>query len=262
MTRPRTLPLTVASTLVAALATQPATAQPRATQSTGLQQAPTTTGAPQPDGVDWLDPDAAFNAGLAAARAERLGEAILAFERAHRLAPGDREIEDSLQAAHREARRLRAERFAEGMLVEGESRSLHWWRMFGAWPVSRSAAALLGGVWTAGLALALSLHVARGWRTDLLRAVAAIGVAVALLGAALWAGRVGTEARVAPAVVLQEAPLSRVAPDELARATRHPGLFAGAIVLTRQARGAWLEVELPDGERVWIARDAVEPIRR
>lgn len=210
--------------------------------------------------TDWLDPDAAFNAGLEAARADRLGEAVLAFERAHRLAPGDREIEDSLQAAHREARRLRAERFSEGTLVEGEARSLHWWRMFGAWSVARSAALLLGGVWMAGIALGLAQRGAQGWRTDLLRAMAALGVVGALAGAGLWIGRVTTEARVAPAVVLEDAPLSRVAPDELARATRHPGLFAGAIVLTRQVRGPWLEVELPDGERVWIGQNAVEAI--
>ena len=72
--------------------------------------------------------DAALNAGVASAERDELGPAVLWLERAALLAPIDREIEDALQAAHREARRARAERFSSGTLIEGEPPMLFWWR--------------------------------------------------------------------------------------------------------------------------------------
>lgn len=205
--------------------------------------------------------DAALNAGLAAAERDDLGNAVLWLERAALLAPLDREIEDALQAAHREARRVRAERFASGTLVEGEPPSLFWWRFLQAIGVGALATTLLACNALGFALLGAARRAAEGARRDVMHVAAALFRTAAAASAGIWSMREVLAVRVDPAIVLDAEPRGRAAPDELAPMRTQPELFAGAVVLVEEVRGPWRRVRLISDESVWLDASSIERIR-
>lgn len=205
--------------------------------------------------------NAALNAGVASAEGDELGPAVLWLERAALLAPIDREIEDALQAAHREARRARAERFSSGTLIEGEPPMLFWWRFLQGIR-ERTLAWLLVTTNALGFVLlTLARRDKQGHRRDLLHVAASIFLVTMTISGLLWGTRGVLSSQVDPAVVLPADPQARSAPDELAPLRRLPDLFAGAVVLINDERGSWRRVELVSGESVWLDVSAIERIR-
>ncbi len=198
------------------------------------------------------DPDAAFNAGLAAAHADSLGWATLWLERAHRLAPLDREIEDALQAVRREARRVRAEESATRSYVEGEAPALYWWRFLAPFQPARCGLGFLVLSTLASLLIGAGLRADRRAVRETLVALGVAAFALAGLTGAAWVARVQLEARVVPAVVVAEAPRARSAPDDLATARRLPELYSGAVVTVVERRGSHTHVALVSGQTVWV----------
>lgn len=205
--------------------------------------------------------DAALNAGIASAEVDDLGPAVLWLERAALLAPIDREIEDALQAAHREARRARAERFSSGTLIEGEPPMLFWWRFLQGINENTLAWLLVTTNAFGFVLLTLARRDKAGHRRDLLHVAAAILLVAMTTSAALWATRTVLASQIDPAVVLPADPQGRSAPDELAALRRLPDLFAGAVVLINDERGSWRRVQLVSGESVWLDATEIERIR-
>lgn len=200
--------------------------------------------------------DEVLNAGLEAATAGELGEAILAFERAHRLAPLDREIQDARAAAQSEARRRRAEASARQAFVEGEPTAVTRWRFFGMLRVEVYAVVLLlAAWWTFGL-LGFRRRATRTAVRDALTVGALLGAVVIVCSGTMWIGAEMTGA-LGVAVVVDDDPHFREAPDELSRLQSQPNLYQGAVVVVLEERDAYERLRLVDGEEVWVESSVV-----
>lgn len=210
--------------------------------------------------VATVDPDAAMNLGVTAARDGDIGRAVLWLERAHRLAPLDREIGDALLASQREARRLRAEAMPRAVLVEGEPAGMSSWRFFGAVPARLVIFGLVASSWIFFGALFAARTVDRRGLRDAAVVVAVLALVVGAVFGGLRIGALSTSRSLAPAVVVDDTPAGRDAPDELSPARREANLYPGALTLVRSTRPGWVEVELVDGARLWVRPDVIEPI--
>jgi len=199
---------------------------------------------------DWA---ALYNLGNAYFRLGDVGRAVLAYERASRLRPRDRDLRANLELA-----RL----FVAASPELGERSGLH-----------RAVAALQAGVTLRevllGLSAALWLFCAAwSWRlavlTGHLRRVAKWGMALAgaaaILLAPLAAAKVYDAAFVHQAIV--------VAPDVQALSGPGPNfepafsLAAGMQVQVTGERGLWREVQPSPGTHGWVRADQVELIQQ
>ncbi|MCB9506288.1 MAG: hypothetical protein H6698_00155 [Myxococcales bacterium] len=203
-----------------------------------------------------LDPNAALNAGVLLARADRLGEAAYYLERARALAPLDRDAEDALTQLHGEARRRRAQATSGSSFTEGEPEAVKRWRLFAGVSTDVLAVSLAVGVWAWFGALLARRRVTKPAVRDALAVVASVGALTAAIAGAGWWGR-AIATRVRPAVVIAADPRLRDAPDELSRARRDPNLYEAAVVVVREDRGDWRRVELVDGAQVWVTAEAL-----
>lgn len=214
--------------------------------------------------ADWQsgarNADLALNLGVRYARADDLGRATLWLERAHHLAPRDRQIEDALGAVRGEIRRRRAESSAGGSFTDGEPAALSWWRTFGLFSRATYAYTLLAATWLLFGALLARRRTTAQTARDALATLAVVSAIAAATAATWWAGSRHTAASLNPVVVIEPQPRGRSAPDELAAATRHPDLYAGAVGLIRDQRGAWSQIELVDGHRLWVDAHTVARI--
>lgn len=204
--------------------------------------------------------DVAFNLGLEYANSGELGRAILWMERAHRLAPFDRELQDVLTAAHGESRRRRAASLGALAMTQGEPPEVSRWRFFGGVPRSWVAWTLLASAWGFAVMLYAWRRSSPGAKRDALFVSAILAGFVALNGAGFLLVAAHTDATVNPAVVLSAEPTARNSPDELSRSRREPNLYEGAVVLLGVTRGDWVQVVLVDGKELWVSREIVEPV--
>lgn len=212
---------------------------------------------PATSSADAAHADDALNMGIEAATDGALGAAVLAFERALRMAPLDREIQDARAAAQSEARRRRAEANARQSFVEGEPSAVTRWRFFGMLRAEVYALLLLAGTWwTFGL-LGLRRRSKRTAVKDALTVGTLLGGAVMMASGSMWVGAVLTGG-VGVAVVVGDDPHFREAPDELSRRRSQPNLYEGAVVVVLEERGAYARVRLVDGESVWVEEGDVE----
>jgi hypothetical protein len=205
-------------------------------------------------------PDAWFNLGLAAARADKLGEAAWALERAHALNPWDREARDARDLVGAAVRRARAGGAASASMTEGEPRSIAWWRaasLLPLRPVYGLAVALSWTMWLAFVVWCFSPHEGRRRAAGVVALAAGLllPVVVTAWGAARW-----TREHVVPVVVVAERPLAKAGPDELAGRVQTANLYEGAVLSLLEQRGAWSEVRLVDGASVWVATRSLRPI--
>lgn len=194
------------------------------------------------------DPDVYFNLGIAHARQDELGEAILNLERAARLRPGDDETTAALETARATLGKRLAQARGEAMveakppMSDALVRSVH--------EDTLAISLLVFDVVFFGLLLAYARL-----RTDAQRTAAAVGAAtcgVLLLvsGIGLFLKRGGQTEGVA-AVVLREGAELREGPDRHARlrASAHEGVSARVL----GSDGSFVRVKIPGGAEGWMA---------
>jgi tetratricopeptide (TPR) repeat protein len=203
-------------------------------------------------GARVVDPDVYFNLATAYARQGELGRAILYFERAARVAPGDAEIANALQITRSALGKQRAETQGEAM-VEAKPPL----RDALVRPVAENTLAYLV---LACQALLFALLIVRGFvrgeaaRTGLALGAALTGLAVFAAGLLLLQKRgIFDEGRAA--VVLDQGTELREGPDPRARtrAKAHEG--SSARVLARD--GSFVRVRVQDGSEGWTAASAI-----
>jgi tetratricopeptide (TPR) repeat protein len=195
-------------------------------------------------------PEVFYNLGNAAFRLGRLAEAILNYERALRLDPGDEDARHNLE-------------FCRRQIVDREEAPAHWIvSAYQAWTrlAGRDGEAwLLLALYVPGM-IALAVWIAaRGEMPRRSARFAALG----LLGLALPAGglvglRAALEAGPPAAIVMVEKAEGRSGPGE-----DHAVLFTvheGLRVQVRNRSGEWAHVLLPNGINGWLPASSLEEI--
>ena len=187
-------------------------------------------------------PEVLFNLGNAYYRHGDLGEAILAYRRAQRLAPRDPDIRANLGFAAQSAGiELPARKPLAGLLLDFSRAE---WRGFGA-----ACFWLLAG--------ALAVWIA--WPRFRFAARPAAGVLAALLLLALAGLALHRDLDRTPEGVVMAAG-QKVLSSPLETATPLLAVPAGAIVRMRENRGTWIEVEIGE-TRGWLPAAALAPVR-
>ena len=192
-----------------------------------------------------------YNLGNAHYRLDRLGPAVLAYERAARLDPGNDDVHANLALVNARLRD-RFEPLPRFWLSAGAERWL------AVWPGRAAAGAAAFAYLALGAALSmLVLGRPRGVRRAL-RAVAwTTGAAAIVLGTTLLANDAGWAHREAAVVMAGEAQaVSAPSPDGLALFTIHEG----AKVRIDRRDGDWAEIVLPDGRVGWMDAALLEAI--
>ena len=190
-----------------------------------------------------------FNLGNACFRQDKIGQAILNYERARRLAPRDPDILANLKFAQQRLAvtdvntpAAPVRRFVDSVLF---SRTINEW-----------AGYELAGLWLTVLAVAGWVWWPK-WRTGFVVAIVAAAsgllVTTTTLGLRFYADR-ATPA----AIVLAAKTEARFAP--LPDATVHFQVSEGTRVVIHEDRGQWLLVERADGQQGWVKADGVERV--
>jgi hypothetical protein len=198
------------------------------------------------------DPDVYTNLGLAQARDGQLGRAILSFERALRVRPGDPDTESALATARAAVGKRRADRQGEALV---ETRPPLAEALVRPYRENTLAALSLGlDVLLFGCLLARRLARTVNARTGLAVAasIAGLGCAVSLGG--LFIKRGGDQDG-QPAIVLREGAEMREAPDPRAaiRSRAHEG---GSGRVLAQDSG-FVRVRAATGAQGWMSSDDV-----
>lgn len=186
------------------------------------------------------------NAGTAAARDGRLGEAVWQLRRARHLAPRDEIAATNLDRVL-------------VLLGAGESEARHFTESLLAMPLlltreeGRSAAAALAGF--ALLLLAAARLTGRGRRGAWLAGVLLV-LALAWLGVA----RLAWERELSCAIVIDDVVSGHAEPDEHSEVLFR--LSAGTSVVAEEQRRGWRLVESSAGARGWVAAEQVRPLAR
>ncbi len=184
-----------------------------------------------------------YNLGNSLFRLGRPGEAILAYERARRLDPADREIRENLEFV---VSRI-VDRVEGGEDGAGPAQLLLDWQ--DRQPPGRSTLLFLVAWWlfNAGLAAALLAPVRR-WRR-LGGYLLLGGLALVLASGSLLGLTVYRRDAVVQAIILDERVDVQSEPGGGVKLTTvHEGLK----VRVRDRRGDWVEVTLPNGFRGWV----------
>jgi len=186
--------------------------------------------------VDWAN---------AALQAHRLGPAVLAYRRALRLDPGDRQARENLA----EARDL-LPAWVPRPRDEAWTGTLFFWRH----TLSCSTRGLLSALLflLACLLLGIWIRWQKGWARNLALLPLLFWLAllaVPWLDASSGAGE--------DAVVTAEEVLVRAADSPGAPAKLGEPLPGGSEVRITEIRGDWAELQLPDGRAGWVARGRV-----
>lgn len=196
------------------------------------------------------DPRVEHNLGCAAFKLGRIGESVLHYERARRLAPRDREILASLEVARERvldrieqtepAGLLRALRSTQDTLGPGG----HF-------------AALLACVWALAALAAWGASRPGGFPPLLGWAVGGLAAAAGVFALSwwfTWQRFGGTPSAVVLNAVIEV--LSGPGGDNPSLFTLHEG----TVLEIRGDYDGWIQVSLPNGLNGWVPRDAVEPI--
>lgn len=202
------------------------------------------------------DADVYFNLGLAHARLDELGPAILYLERAARVRPGDADTAAALENARATLGKRRADRHGEATieakppLSEALVRGMH----------EDTLAVLVLGFDALFFLLLVTYPRLRGDSPRVAAAIAAsvCGALLVLTGTGLFLKRGGhTEGR--PGVVLREG-VVREGPDRHARARGPAPEGASARVVASD--GGFVRVKLPGGAEGWMEQRDVGLIVR
>lgn len=198
------------------------------------------------------DPDVFFNQGTAHARKGELGRAILAFERAARLAPGDEAIEGALAQAREAIGRRLADKQGEATVRTRPPLRTALVRGFSANTLTVSL--WLFNALLFGLLLARQFAQGETRRLTLGMGAAVAGLATVATAAAL-AVKVGLGEPGAPAVVVGRDIALREGPT--ARAKSRQPVPEGALGWVVQREGDWALVRLQGGGQGWLSDSEV-----
>jgi tetratricopeptide (TPR) repeat protein len=187
-----------------------------------------------------------FNLGNAWYRQDKLGRAVLEYERARQLAPRDPDVLANLRFAQQRLGVVEANvsskpvtRFLQNALA---SRTPAEWGRYEVAALWLTVLSLAGWMWRPR------------WRTGFV-----IVAVAAALGWAVAAVALSARLSAAPAaVVLADKAEARFAP--LPDSTVHFQAVEGTRVLVREDRGSWLFVERADGQQGWVLAEKVERV--
>lgn len=184
-----------------------------------------------------------FNLGNAWFRQDKLGLAILNYERARRLAPRDPDILANLKFAQQ---RLGVDEVNQ----PPQALRRFWLNAVRSRTTVEWAWLEIGTLWLTLLAVAGCVWLPR-WRTVCSATAATTACAWVLVTVALvWQATAPPEA-----IVLATKAQARFAP--LPEATAHFSVTEGTRLRVREDRGQWVLVERADGQQGWLPRDAV-----
>jgi len=203
------------------------------------------------------DPDVYFNLGVAHARMDELGEAILYLERAARVRPGDAETAAALDNARATLGKRRAEAKGEAMIEAKPPLAEALVRSF-----KEDTLAVLVLVLNALFFVLLLAHPrlrSDSQRTAAALGAAACGVLLLISATGLFLKR-GGQSDGRPAVVLREGAELREGPDRHARtrAQAHEGVSARVLA----SDGGFVRVILPGGAEGWMQQRDIGLIAR
>lgn len=190
-----------------------------------------------------------FNLGNAYFRQEKIGPAILNYERARRLAPRDPDILANLKFA-------RQRLGVEDVSTSPRAVQRVWQSVVASRTASEWSAYELAGLWLTVLAVAGCI-----WLPKLRPGLAVLAVACGawlVVTAAILGYQVTTERSEPSAIVLVTKAPARFAP--LPDATVHFQLSEGTKVILREDRGQWMYVERVDGQQGWVNAETIEKI--
>lgn len=195
----------------------------------------------------WTSPALELGLGNAYFKSGQLGRAVLHFERAHRLAPRDPDVQHNLLLA-----RERVETVAESPPPPADA-AVRWLS------IHVGANSLAVGLFALYLAV-LGLVGFRLWTREprpWLRRALVVLVPLLLFTTVAAVGTARYEAQ-PRAVVVAEAVALRTAPSATAVAAETAP--EGAVLPVTAERGAWRGVRLPDGTTGWAEASALEEI--
>ena len=187
-----------------------------------------------------------YNLGNAWLKAGDVGRAVLAYERARRLAPRDPDLAANLGFAR----------------PAGSEPVVAWWErllfpLAAGWTGEALVHAGAGAWWACCLLLVLARLVPGAARPARALAVAA-GLVLLLVGTSAAWRLVTLELRAAAVVVSPQAVTVRFEPTP--SGTAHFEAQPGTVLALLGERGEWVQVERGDGLRGWVERTAVEPV--
>lgn len=197
-------------------------------------------------------PSLYYNLGNARFRLGELAHAVVAYERAVRLDPGNDDVRANLALVNQQLQD-RIEPLPRFWLLS----ALEWWIEL---PPRRLLEAMVATCWAVlGLAGALlMLRRPRGWRVALRRTAWGAGLAAAAVGGTLFAREAGV-GQAEEAVVMAAEARVLSAPSAEGGLTVFT-LHAGTKVRIDQRSGEWAEIVLADGKVGWLELDALEVI--
>lgn len=199
----------------------------------------------------YLSGDLYYNLGNAYYRTGNIGRAVLNYERARRLMPGDEDLRHNLQLANlvitdkiETTPRLFLWDWWDGVKNSFSLDAATWWCLFSIMLLLCAGAVFF-------LARTYRLRIVAVW-------VAGVGVLCVVLFLSVFFGRLGDMRRVDEAVVMEGVATVKNSPDD--RSTDAFVLHAGLKVQTIDKVGTWVKIRLADGKVGWIGEDAVETI--
>jgi tetratricopeptide (TPR) repeat protein len=185
-----------------------------------------------------------FNLGNAYLKAGDVGRAVLAYERARRLAPGDPDVRANLAFAREQG--------------GADDEPPRWTRLAfplaSVWP-SDTVLAVAAAAWWALLVLLAARHLLPAARRAMGWAALAAGVLFAVSSASV-AYRLWTVDFRREAVVVASTPVA-VRFEPTSAGTVHFRAVTGSRLRLIGERDGWVQVARPDGLRGWVERDAV-----
>jgi tetratricopeptide (TPR) repeat protein len=194
------------------------------------------------------DADVYFNLGVASAREDELGSAILNLERAARLRPGDAETNAALETARATLGKRLAQAKGEATIQAKPPISEALVRSVAEDTLAVSL--LVFDVLFFGLLLAYPRLKSDAQRNTTAVTAAACGVLLAISGTGLFLKR-GGQSEGHAGVVLREGAELREGPDRHARqrAAAHEGVSARVLA----SDGSYVRVKIPGGAEGWMA---------
>jgi tetratricopeptide (TPR) repeat protein len=187
-----------------------------------------------------------YNLGNALFRQDKLGLAVLNYERARELSPRDPDILANLKFA--EKRLAVDEANAPSHVVQKFLRSVIEGRTPTEWSVCE-----LAGLWLTALGIGAWIYFPR-MRTGLL-VITMFGFVGFATSALALSYQIINDHNAPQGIIVVSGADARFAP--LPDSTIHFRLVEGAQIVIREDRGQWLLVERPDGQQGWVKAEAI-----
>jgi len=201
-----------------------------------------------------------YNLGLSYAHTGEFGLANFHVIQAHFLAPRDSVYQEAMALMRVYAERVRAES-TSGEVVTGQPSAISWLDFFNRFSRGESELVILIAIWLAfGLLLFRRRMKPSGWRDAFF--VASLASFALLAGATTY--RIGTaltQSATNAGVVVGEEARVREGPDRSATTLADTNLALGSIVVIKEMRDDWVNIELSDGRVGWALEADVRAVQ-